>query len=396
MKRPRVLWFRIIIDPEKGPRLWHLRDWVVNGLTDVSNVIYTGRGFLRAPPVNNRVVVTHGRPRESRQRLNSLGGLLGRRRVTVFGSLYPIIPWHLLTKSYDLVFTYMFSSFHTICTFAIGYCLRRKPYVVMAEHWYPRASRSVMKWHRLVASRARLAVAQSTKAADYFVSELGCRPERVIRCVNTVGTLEHLDYNPELLTELESDPRVKILCVARFVPFKGQDVLFRAYRRLGRADTVLYAVGDTGSRYGKTCLEIASETENILCVGNAEYRDVLSYYRGCDVFVLPNQFVDDAVEAAESFGYAVLEAAYFGLPVIVSSATGCAKDVVQNGVTGYELGVASEVEVMGVLSRLLDDRGRLERMGRAARSHARRLCSEHALTDLKRGLREVLDEVLEA
>jgi len=83
-------------------------------------------------------------------------------------------------------------------------------------------------------------------------------------------------------------------------------------------------------------------------------------YANADLFVLPTR--------AEAFGISTIEAMASGLPVIVSDVGG-ARDIVEDGVTGWLVGRTTH-ELAGLLSHAVDRRSRLREMGRMARQAA--------------------------
>jgi len=308
-------------------------------------------------------------------------------------SLSVTIPRDLLFRRYDLIYTHMLSSFQTITAFFIGHIIRRKPFVVMTEHWYLRNSRMVNWWYRTVSRSARLVVAQSTRSRRFFVEVLGIPCDRVVTCVNTVGDLDALPYAKELEAELRGRSTFKVLCVARFKEVKGQDNLISAFRQIDGDDIELIFVGEHVTDFGQDCVRSASGDDRIRFQGAVPFESVLAFYRACDLFVLPNRFTEDPLEGAESFGYAALEAAYLGLPVILSGATGCAEDLVIEGVTGRHVAEGNPEALRMVLTDLFASRDQVRRMGAAARKHARSLCSEATIEGFASALEGILDEM---
>jgi glycosyltransferase involved in cell wall biosynthesis len=299
----------------------------------------------------------------------------------------------LLFRRYDLIYTHMLSSFQTITTFFIGHIIRRKPFVVMTEHWHLRKSRTVNWWYRTVSRSARLVVAQSTRSRRFFVEVLGVPHERVVTCVNTVGDLDALPYAEEIEAELRGRATFKVLCVARFKEVKGQDNLISAFRQIDGDDIELILVGEHATDFGQECVKIASGDDRIRFQGAAPFESVLAFYRACDLFVLPNRFTKDPLEGAESFGYAALEAAYLGLPIILSGATGCAEDLVIEGVTGRQVAEGSPEALRAALTELFAAPDQVKRMGVAAKEHARGLCSDATIEGFASALEDILDEL---
>ena len=72
----------------------------------------------------------------------------------------------------------------------------------------------------------------------------------------------------------------------------------------------------------------------------------------------------------ETFGYTVLEAQACGLPVIATGNSGL-EEIVVNGATGFLVDAADHETIAALLVQLHDDAELRDRLGAAAREHAR-------------------------
>lgn len=81
-------------------------------------------------------------------------------------------------------------------------------------------------------------------------------------------------------------------------------------------------------------------------------------YQKCDVYILPS--------VSETWGLAVNEAMAAGKPVLVSDKCGCAKDLVEDGVTGYVFKSGDTVNLSEKLRMMADDKTVLKNMGKSA------------------------------
>jgi glycosyltransferase involved in cell wall biosynthesis len=93
--------------------------------------------------------------------------------------------------------------------------------------------------------------------------------------------------------------------------------------------------------------------------GFKQYGELPAYYGLAGAFVLAS--------TEEQWGLVVNEAMASGLPVLVSRRCGCAPDLVAEGETGFTFDPADAEDLSGLMSRLVSDDARRERMGRAAR-----------------------------
>ena len=121
-----------------------------------------------------------------------------------------------------------------------------------------------------------------------------------------------------------------ILFVGRLVREKGAFDLLAAYAKLEsglRGEVGLVFAGDGVSRK-----ELAQQAKQIspgtvCCPGFAQREDLAGLYALAEVLVLPTH--------SDTWGLVVNEAMACGLPIIVSSAAGCAADLVEDGWNGY-------------------------------------------------------------
>jgi len=116
-------------------------------------------------------------------------------------------------------------------------------------------------------------------------------------------------------------PKSYYLVVSRLVPYKKIDILVRAFALLPTQNLVV--VGE-GSEYGRLK---RMATSNVHFAGFVPDSELSSYYSHCLAFLQAN---------VEDFGIAMVEAQFFGKPVIAYDQGG-AKDIVISGVTGLLL-----------------------------------------------------------
>jgi len=169
-----------------------------------------------------------------------------------------------------------------------------------------------------------------------------------------------------------------ILCVARLIERKGQDVLLQAFSKLQsqrderdrvkrddkRDELVLVLIGS--GEYG-TKLHALAELLGVTVRWEEQADDdrVRQWYAAADVFCLPARERTDDVEG---FGIVFLEAAVAGLPVIAGKGWGTGEAVV-DGVTGL-LVDPSPVAVTEALEKLLNDDALRLKLGQAGKERA--------------------------
>lgn len=138
-----------------------------------------------------------------------------------------------------------------------------------------------------------------------------------------------------------------ILCIGRLEPEKNVNGLIRAFARVHKAhrDTMLLIVGSGSEKERLVTLARSLDLKNSVVVAPWA-RDLVSYYKTCDIYVQPSHY--------EGWGMAVVEALASGAPVIMTD-VGCAGEIVRNEDTGLVVRVGSEDELTHALMRLVEN-----------------------------------------
>jgi glycosyltransferase involved in cell wall biosynthesis len=151
-----------------------------------------------------------------------------------------------------------------------------------------------------------------------------------------------------------------VLCVARLVLDKAQDILLDAFALCSREfpECRLALVGE-----GQLEAKLRAQAERLDIAEKIDWcglvRDPLPYYNAAQVFVLPSR--------VEGTPNALLEAMGCGVPVIVSDGTPGLLEVVEHGVTGLVVPVNDAVALAAALRLMLSDARLRRRLGMAAR-----------------------------
>jgi glycosyltransferase involved in cell wall biosynthesis len=160
-------------------------------------------------------------------------------------------------------------------------------------------------------------------------------------------------------------PSRYFFCVARFVPKKNLAGLIDAYARYAVQagehawPLVLSGSGplDGALRAQAAALGVGPK---VVFTGFLQYAELPDYYGLASAFVLPS--------ISDQWGLVVNEAMAAGLPVIVSSRCGCARDLVRDGENGFKFEPGEPDVLAACLERIarLDD-GHLVAMGMRSR-----------------------------
>ena len=183
---------------------------------------------------------------------------------------------------------------------------------------------------------------------------------------------ERFRPDPAARTELRDRYRLgerpTVVCVSRLVPRKGQDMLIAAWpqisRRVGEAALVIVGSGP----YEQTLQRLAEENgvaAEVVFTGAVPTAELPAHYAMADVFAMPCRTRGAGLDV-EGLGIVFLEASATAIPV-VAGRSGGAPETVLDGVTGQVVDGRDVDELAEVISGLLGDPDRAQRMGQAGR-----------------------------
>ena len=232
-----------------------------------------------------------------------------------------------------------------------------------------RPRRPLARAVRLLLARSDRLVAPSAAYRDALVDAYPALAGRVAVVHNGVSAAELA--GPRRRPEEAAGPYV--LCLAHYAPWKGLDVLVRAFARVAaRHPGLRLVVAGDGAGRGETGALAAAlgVAERVALLGEQPRARVAELLNGCALFVLPSR--------AESFGIALVEAMACGRPV-VGTRVGGIPEIVRDGVDGVLVPPDDPAALAGAIDRLLADRPAAERMGARARETVRlRFQAAHA------------------
>lgn len=156
---------------------------------------------------------------------------------------------------------------------------------------------------------------------------------------------------------IESD--LNLLYVGRVSKEKNLHLLCHAYKKLCRTtqNVHLVIVGD-----GPYMDEMKVQMQKVPCTfaGYLEGEDLAAVYASSDLFIFPS--------TTDTFGNVVLEAQASGLPVIVTDRGGPQENIVADK-TGLVVAADDSQALLEAIGVLVENPGRLKRMGEAARKY---------------------------
>jgi glycosyltransferase involved in cell wall biosynthesis len=178
---------------------------------------------------------------------------------------------------------------------------------------------------------------------------------------------------------------LRVVCVGRLVPVKGQLVLLEAVAELiGEGhDLHVELVGDGPMRakVERAARELGIE-RSVEVAGALSHPDVLERLRAADIFCLPS--------FAEGVPVVLMEAMALGVPVLTTRVMGT-PELVQDGVSGLLVAPGNGDELAAGLRRLIEDGSLRQALGAGGR---RLVEAEFALSRSATQLRAILEEEL--
>lgn len=152
----------------------------------------------------------------------------------------------------------------------------------------------------------------------------------------------------------------RLLCVARYIPEKGYDLLWKAFTELydeGFGDWNLWCAG-TGILYDER-----KEHPGIRHLGFVQPAEMNYLVSNTDVFILPSYF--------EPWGMVVQEFAAAGFPLVLSSAVGSASAFLKPGENGLVFKSGNLADLKDKLRKaMIWDEQQIEAMGKVSSSLA--------------------------
>ena len=156
-------------------------------------------------------------------------------------------------------------------------------------------------------------------------------------------TIEHFDVlgRGEKREILKMYERFVVLYVGQMIYRKGIDILLSAARKLPNEIGVYLVGGNPTAEY----LEMikAYNITNVHFEGFKNKKELESYYRAADMFVLPTR--------EDVWGLVINEAMAFGLPCISTNKCGAALELIENEKTGY---ILENLDADSLCKKILD------------------------------------------
>ena len=205
-----------------------------------------------------------------------------------------------------------------------------------------------------------------------FARKLGFRPDQIREGMYSADTLMFDAFRAQSFQAKKTSFPRAFLCVARYIPAKGLETLWRAFSE---------AVEETGSDWQLICTgtgelwESRMQHPSIRHLGFVQPTDMGAVIREAGVFVLPSLF--------EPWGVVVHEYARAGFPLVLSREVGAATQFLEEGVNGYSFPAGDVQALKSALIRVMNcDDKTLISMAEASRLKSLELSPEFWATQL--------------
>ena len=243
--------------------------------------------------------------------------------------------------------------------------LVRTPVLIHTRHHHDEhfliGTRAHVALDRLVIRTADRALVVSRAAREHLIERESIDPEQ-IEVVPIGWDFDTLTAGAEeasrVRAELGLDSAFVIGYVARFIPFKGHDVLLSAAAALAPSipNLRLLFVGDGPRRDLERMIDELGLSERVVFAGFR--RDVMACMRAMDVFVHPSR--------TESLSQVLVEAMAAETPVVATQVGGAA-EIVEPGETGLLVPPDDSAAIERAVLRMHTDPELRLRLGRNAR-----------------------------
>lgn len=286
-----------------------------------------------------------------------LAGLAPRQWRDEF-RLHPRAVWEALRGDFDV---YILSGLYTSVTFltcAAALSLRGKPWAVWLEQPHPLtpASRGVQPpgsqgrgWRRMgsrfaqnirgfvlrrLLRRSHRVIGIGSAAVEAY-RELGTDPDKLLMLpyccdIQRFAHVSQCDVD-RIRDRYSLAEKTVFLFSGQMIERKGIDVLLRAFERLaeqnGRVALLLLGDGPLKQHYQHSVP--ARLRDRVHFAGFLQQEELPAHFAAADVFVFPSR--------RDGWGVVINEACAAGLPIIASRQTGAARDLVENGESGFVL-----------------------------------------------------------
>jgi len=316
------------------------------------------------------------------------------RSLHAFNETVPLLLWYYLIKGkFRLFVAGDATRLSTIMAYVVSRLLR-KPYVLWEERWvFSAGFRNNLKWPivRLISLNADAIIVPGSKSKEFY-EKLGISINRVFIAPNAsyaetsrTSTIKA----QELKDTIGSDEKIIILYLGRVTKIKQVHILLKAFAQLcnnNQNNLCLIIAGEANREYKVELDNLSKDFRlcNVYFAGFVNENEKGSYLQLADIVVYPS--------VLEVWGLVINEAMFAGKPVISTTSSGGACDLIEDKVNGYLIPPGNVEVLYDRLKRLLDNPKLIKTFGEAARKTIEQgFTYSHMLSGFEKALRYALD-----
>ena len=277
-----------------------------------------------------------------------------------YGNAYIGLLFCLLKNRPNIVISSNWDSYRSIVSYIYA-ILFKKRFILWIEQWKrPSKSNNLIKRFRrflihlisIILVRNCDALIATGTASKQYALHLGKDPSGLftsIQCANDLSAERSMKSSSSKSLE----GKITFLYLSRIIPYKGLDILIRAFSMLrSKRNNIQLVIAGDGS-FRQYCEDLSSSlgTPDIIFLGPVNPRLAGKTYERADVFVLPSYFRDNQYEA---WGLVVNEAMSMSLPVISTDAVGAAYDLIIEGHNGFIVKNNNVIDLCEAMERIIE------------------------------------------
>lgn len=233
------------------------------------------------------------------------------------------------------------------------------PYFIWGGSTQAPGSRLRKIQRRLLAARAKGAIAYGSQASRYFQT-LGLSANQVFTAINTTDTTFFAEETQRLRSSEKNGP-IRLTAIGYLTERKNPGALIEVVKHLAqlRSDFQLDLVGDGELREELERSVSAQElTKHVVFHGFRQKKELPQFLAQSNVFLFPTHF--------DIWGLVLVEAMAAGLPCFASPHAGATEDLIEEGETGFRADFSNPELVAKNIHELLNDPERAQQIGQNA------------------------------
>lgn len=221
---------------------------------------------------------------------------------------------------------------------------------------------------------------QTSKQLEGFrnkavVIPLGLNPKRLMS--------DYVDEKFKDFIELKNKGRKIVLSIGRLVEYKGYKYLIEAAKYINNNISIVIAGSGPLFQSLEEKIETLNLKEKVFLFGRIN--NVSLYMKNCDVFCLPS------ITRNEAFGLVLVEALYFGKPLITTDVEGSGMSYVnQNGITGLVVKPKDPKALAEAINKILKN----ENLYKQFSENAKKRFKEFEISNIGDKILNLYEEVL--